>query len=112
MPMTRMADNYGFRTTLMTNRVDEKISVAASPTTVWHALVDARERRGWWSYLELDPVVGGRFTERWTWPDGDEVVTSGSVVEVSPDRLLRLTWSDQAWPAPTEVAITLHPVDR
>jgi uncharacterized protein YndB with AHSA1/START domain len=96
----------------MTDRVDEQITVAASPSTVWHALVDAVERRRWWGYLELAPVVGGGFIERWTGPDGDEVVTSGSVVEAIPERFLRLTWSDQAWPAATDVLIALEPVDR
>lgn len=91
------------------SEVDEQIAIAAPPSTVWAALVDADRRRNWWSYLDLDPVRGGRFTERWRGPDGEEVTTSGSVVEIVSGRLLRLEWADEKWPSTTEVEITLSP---
>ena len=90
--------------------VEEEIVIRASATRVWEALVDPAQRRSWWSYLELDPVVGGRFRERWRVGD-QEIVTAGSVLESVPDRLLRLTWSDEDWPDHTEVEITLTPSD-
>jgi uncharacterized protein YndB with AHSA1/START domain len=83
--------------------------IAAPSSVVWRALVDADQRQRWWSYLDLDPVVGGRFTERWTGTDGKEMVTTGSVLEASDGRLLRLTWSDADWPAQTEVEISVTP---
>ena len=89
--------------------VAEEQVIAAPPGAVWRALVDPDQRRRWWSYLELDPVVGGRFTERWAGPDGEEMVTTGSVLEAIDGRLLRLTWSDAAWPAPTEVEVSVAP---
>lgn len=88
---------------------DAEVLVAAPPSTVWRALVDAEHRSRWWSYLELHPEIGAGFTERWTGADGEERMTTGSVVDVSPDRLLRLTWSDVGWPAETEVEITMGP---
>lgn len=88
------------------------MAIRASPDTVWRALVDAERRKDWWGYLELDPVAGGRFTERWTGPEGEPVVTSGTVLELVPDRRLRLRWSDQDWPVTTEVDITLTPRDE
>ena len=89
--------------------VVEEETIAAPAAAVWRALVHADQRRRWWSYLDLDPVVGGRFTERWTGPDGTEMVTAGSVLEVTDRRLLRLAWSDADWPAQTEVEISLAP---
>jgi uncharacterized protein YndB with AHSA1/START domain len=90
--------------------VAEEELIAAPSDVTWRALVDADQRRQWWSYLDLDPVVGGRFTERWTGPDGKEGVTAGSVLEVIDRRLLRLTWSDADWPTPTTVDITMSPM--
>jgi uncharacterized protein YndB with AHSA1/START domain len=90
--------------------VAEEELVAAPPDVTWRALIDAEQRRQWWSYLDLEPVAGGRFTERWTGPDGQEMVTSGSVLEVIEGRLLRLTWSDADWPARTTVDVTMSPV--
>lgn len=91
--------------------IDEQTTIGVPPSRVWHALVDAGERSRWWRYMELDAVVGGRFIERWTGPHGEEMVTSGVVVEATPPRVLRLTWSDPGWPADTEVEITLAPVE-
>lgn len=93
------------------DEVDEALVIGASPSTVWQALVDTDRRRRWWSYVELDPVVGGRFVERWRGAGGEHMLTSGSVVELLSDRLLRLTWSDENWPAETEVEITLADAD-
>lgn len=90
--------------------VAEEEVIAAPSSAVWRALVDAAQRRRWWSYLQLDPVVGGDFTERWTGADGEEMVTTGSVLEVTEGRLLRLTWSDPDWPAHTEVIISVTSV--
>lgn len=87
----------------------EELLVDAPPAEVWQALVDRGRRRRWWSYLELEAVVGAELVERWTAPDGQEVLTTGSVVDVRPGRLLRLTWSDESWPAETEVEISLTP---
>jgi uncharacterized protein YndB with AHSA1/START domain len=83
--------------------------IAASSNVVWRALVDADQRQRWWSYLDLDPVVGGHVTERWMGSDGREMVTTGSVLEAIDGRFLRLTWSDADWPAQTEVEISVTP---
>jgi uncharacterized protein YndB with AHSA1/START domain len=89
--------------------VVEGETIAAPSGVVWRALVDADQRRRWWSYLDLDPVVGGHFTERWTGVDGKETVTTGSVLEATRERRLRLTWSDADWPAQTEVEVSMTP---
>lgn len=79
----------------------------ASPEAVWAALVDARQRAGWWSYLELDARPGGVLLERWTDGDGRAQATRGEVVEADPPRRLRATWRDEGWPVATEVTISL-----
>ncbi len=91
--------------------VDEQVFIHAPLSSVWQAIVDAEHRRRWWSYLQLDPVVGRRFIERWTDSDGEEVLTTGSVLELSSERLLRMSWSDESWPTQTEVVFTLTPSD-
>ncbi|MBW3580464.1 MAG: SRPBCC domain-containing protein [Actinobacteria bacterium] len=93
------------------DEVVEELLVTASPPSVWQALVDPGRRRHWWSYLELAPVAGSEFAERWTDVDGTPVLTSGSVLDVVPDRRLRLTWRDEGWPVPTVVEITLAPAE-
>lgn len=89
--------------------VTREAVIAAPPDEVWQALVDADRRKRWWSYLQLDPVIGGGFIERWTGPAGESMVTMGSVLEVTANRLLRLTWSDDNWPVETQVEISLSP---
>ena len=89
--------------------VSEEVLIAAPPVEVRRALVDADRRRRRWGHLELAPVAGGRFAERWTGPVGEEVVTAGSVVDVAVNRRLRLAWADADWPAQTEVEISLSP---
>lgn len=91
--------------------VDVVIRVVAPAPSVWRALVDPTLRSRWWGHLELDAVAGTRFAERWTDPDGEEKVTSGQVVDVRPPHLLRLTWADDDWLAPTEVLVTLSAPD-
>lgn len=91
--------------------VDESVVIAAPPPEVWHAVVVAEARAGWWSYLTLDASIGGRFEERWTDGSGRQVLTSGVVTELVVDRLLALHWADDAWPAATRVEIRLADVD-
>lgn len=62
-------------------------------------------------YLDLDATVGGVFEEHWTDDDGNTLRTSGRVLDVVEQRLLRLSWADDDWPAPTEVEVCLADVD-
>ena len=95
----------------MTNdEVGAEVVVGVPAGEVWRALVDGERRRQWWSYLEMVVVAGGRFTERWVDDDGSEVLTSGTVTHVVPNRELRMTWADEAWPAETTLDIVLTPV--
>ena len=85
------------------------VAIRGPAPAVWAAIVDPDRRRGWWSYLDLDPVEGGRVVERWQRSDGEAVTTTGSVLEVVPERLLRMAWRDDDWPASTTVEIALAP---
>jgi predicted DNA-binding transcriptional regulator YafY/uncharacterized protein YndB with AHSA1/START domain len=91
--------------------LEEATFVHAPAERAWHALVTAEGRAAWWPYLELDAGPGGRFEERWTDAAGNEVVTSGDVLEVEPRRLLRLSWKDAGWPATTEVQLRFDAYD-
>jgi uncharacterized protein YndB with AHSA1/START domain len=92
----------------MTNPVvDESTTVDAPAHRVWQAIVDPRARSGWWGYLDLDARVGGRFEERWVDADGRKKLTHGHVVDLVPERMLRLSWADEDWPAQTEVELRL-----
>lgn len=92
--------------------VEERIAIAASTEHVWQALVDSVTRAGWWSYLELDPRLGGRFEERWEDADGNLVRTQGQVLEVVEGRLLRLNWADDSWDQSTEVEVRVEDADH
>jgi uncharacterized protein YndB with AHSA1/START domain len=83
---------------------------AAPPEAVWRALVDPGIRGRWWPGTELDPTVGGRFTERWAGPGGEPKLTAGTVLNAAPARSLRLSWADTDWPAETTVSLDLVPV--
>jgi uncharacterized protein YndB with AHSA1/START domain len=50
----------------------------------------------------LEPMVGGRFYERFV--DGDELQV-GTVTACSPPDLILFTWSSPDWPASTEVEV-------
>jgi uncharacterized protein YndB with AHSA1/START domain len=81
--------------------------VRSPAPAVWASIMDGDRRRRWWSYLDLEPVEGGRVVERWTTDGGQPMTTTGSVVEVVPEQRLRMTWRDDDWPAATEVEIAL-----
>ena len=91
------------------DEVVERVEVRAPASEVWDAVVDGVRRGRWWSHLELEPVAGGRLVERWTASTGRTVTTTGAVLELVPERLLRLSWRDDDWPAPTTVELTLTP---
>ncbi|WP_283136729.1 GNAT family N-acetyltransferase [Rhizohabitans arisaemae] len=88
--------------------VDVSEYVEAPIVDVWRAFVTPEGRDGWWSYLQLDPVVGARFAEHWTDDQDRAQVTSGFVVKFDPPNLLVLTWADDGWPARTRVEIRLR----
>jgi uncharacterized protein YndB with AHSA1/START domain len=88
--------------------VELEIAIQASVETVWQAVVSAEHRRGWWSYLELDPRPGGLVIERWRDDAGREVTTAGQVLELESPRRLRCTWGDDDWSAATELELDLR----
>lgn len=91
--------------------VEVAARVDAPRQHVWDAIVRAELRSQWWSYLTLDAHPGGRFEERWMDDSGEPKVTTGRVIELSEPRLIRLSWSDEDWPAATEVTIELQPTE-
>ena len=93
------------------DEVLEGVTVRAPAPAVWVSLVDVDARGQWRSDLELEPVEGGSVLERWTDERGEAMTTAGSVVELVPERRVRMTWRDDGWPASTEVEISLDPVE-
>lgn len=85
--------------------------MAATPERAWDVLVRDELRADWWPWLQIDAAVGGALVERWTDGDGRDVVTSGTVEESQPGRLLAATWRDDDWPAATRLTIEIIPAD-
>ena len=81
-------------------------TIAASPERVWSALTDPALRSSWWPGLAFEAAPGAALQERWV-EDGTEQVAQGTVLEVVSAELLRFSWSDASWEAPTTVAIRL-----
>ncbi|MER7458824.1 SRPBCC domain-containing protein [Micromonospora sp. NPDC126480] len=88
-------------------KVQQSVEIKAPVERVWRALVDADTRRGWWSYLDLDPVVGGQVKETWEGPEGANQ-TTGVVTELAEGSRLAMDWADDGWPASTHVEFTLR----
>lgn len=92
----------------MVDRILVESTVKASPDRVWDALVDPAECARWWPGLTFEAVSGGALQERWS-EAGVEYVAHGTIREVVPNQLLRFTWSEASWEAPTTVTVTLRP---
>jgi uncharacterized protein YndB with AHSA1/START domain len=91
--------------------VELEITIQAPVETVWQTLVSAEHRRGWWSYLELEPRPGGLVIERWRNDAGREVTTAGEVLELESPHRLRCTWRDDDWSAATQLELDLRSED-
>jgi len=92
----------------MVDRISVESTVKASPARVWDALADPAARAQWWPGMTFEPVSGGSLREQWS-EAGLDYVAHGTVREVEPEQLLRFTWSDASWEAPTTVTVTLQP---
>lgn len=89
--------------------VDVSVEIPVDQALVWGALVHPDQQSGWWPHMHLEAVVGSRFEERWSDASGRPVLTSGTVVVVSPPHRMSLTWSDDDWDFETEVHFLLDP---
>jgi uncharacterized protein YndB with AHSA1/START domain len=68
--------------------------LAHPPAKVWRALTDPGRLARWLMPNDFEPVVGHRFTFR-TEPrpqQGFDGVVHCQVIDLEPDRLLRITW--------------------
>lgn len=90
--------------------VEQAVEIKAPVERVWQAFVAADVRSGWWSYLDLDPVVGGQVKETWEGPGGTNR-TTGVITGFTEGRRLAMDWADDGWPESTHVELTLHPTD-
>ena len=89
--------------------IEIEVSITREPRAVWRAIVDAAERRRWWSYCDLDARLGGRFEERWQNDRGAVTLTHGAIEAINLERRLELSWRDEDWAAPTRVVLELTP---
>ncbi|MBM0207135.1 SRPBCC domain-containing protein [Micromonospora sp. STR1s_5] len=88
--------------------VNQSIEIKAPVEQIWKALIAADVRADWWSYLDLDPVVGGGVKETWEGPDGSNQ-TTGVITDLIEGKLLALDWADDGWPESTHVEFMLRP---
>lgn len=94
------------------DRLTLRLTVPLRSLTVWQALTARAHLARWWGEnVRLEPRLGGRFVERWR--DGRRrAVTTGSIIAWDPPNELAMSWSDDTWPAATELRITLEDVDE
>jgi uncharacterized protein YndB with AHSA1/START domain len=94
------------------DRLTLRLTLPLRALTVWQALtVRAHTVRWWGEQVRLEPRLGGRFVERWR--DGARpAVTTGSIIAWDPPNELAMSWSDDRWPAATELRITLRDLDE
>ena len=89
------------------DRIEISVAIAASQDRVWRLLTESDQIRIWWgSHVTLDARLGGALREVWS-EGGREVVTSGTVTQFEPPRLLAMSWADHDWPGETEVSFNL-----
>jgi uncharacterized protein YndB with AHSA1/START domain len=93
-------------------RLTLRLTVPLRALTVWQALTARAHIARWWGeHVHLEPRPGGRFVERWR--EGErEAVTTGSITVWEPPRELAMSWSNDSWPAATELRIRLEDVDE
>ena len=95
------------------DKIELHRSMAVSCNDIWRCWAEPDLIKRWWrDSVHLDLRVGGAFEERWMDRDGDEVVTSGTVILCQPQRSFTLTWSDADWRAMTEVMVMLRDLDQ
>lgn len=88
------------------------IELSRGVEEVWRAIFDHRVRRVWWSRsVALNDEPGSSFVELWRDGEGHEIHSRGEVLEIQPQRLLRLSWRDDDWPVETEVTLRLEPLE-
>jgi uncharacterized protein YndB with AHSA1/START domain len=85
-----------------------QVQLSRPPADVWTALFNPAARRIWWAYtIQLQPESGSPFFELWRDGEGHERISRGKVLAVKKQRLLRLSWQDDDWPAATQVELKL-----
>ncbi len=95
-----------------TDAIMVMVALEAPDAWVWNALTDQDILRRWWaSDLQLDIREGGEFSMPWTNEASAVCVARGTVLELVPRRRLRLSWSAEGWPQPTEVTFDMIPLD-
>jgi uncharacterized protein YndB with AHSA1/START domain len=100
---------------LRVSTAEDAIAILAElgspPEDVWRALTEAERIAEWWGdYVEFDARPEGRLVERWSDTSGEEVVTTGDVVELTAPSRIELSWADSGWEVETTVLIELEPV--
>jgi len=93
-------------------RLTLRLTIPLRSLTVWQALTGRVHIERWWgSRVRLEPRLGGRFVERWR-DDQRPRLTVGSIIAWEPPHALAMSWSDDDWPAATELRISLEDVDE
>jgi uncharacterized protein YndB with AHSA1/START domain len=91
------------------------VEIPAPVEVAWVYITETAHLRCWWNDgVQLDPVIGGTFSEPWTDAAGRPMVTSGKVLSLKKFQELRLSWSDEGcgWPVETEVTFELEETPR
>ncbi len=80
---------------------------------LWVYLTDKTKRGLWWDdRIELEPWVGGNFTEPWENEAGQKILTKGKVLAIEPPKRLELSWRDEDWNFETTVEFVLEPTSK
>jgi len=90
------------------DRITLRLPMPMGALSVWRALTGPEHIARWWGeQVRLQPRLGGRFSERW-YREGRDKLTIGSVVAWEPPTEFAMSWSDDDWPAATELRVTLR----
>jgi uncharacterized protein YndB with AHSA1/START domain len=81
----------------MTDRIEKRIELKASPARVWRALTDQREFGQWFGVrLETPFVPGERAQGQITYPGYEHLRFEARVRSMEPERLFSFTWHPYA----------------
>jgi uncharacterized protein YndB with AHSA1/START domain len=91
------------------NRIQAEIEVRADPSATYRMFTNSTLRREWLADEALArPIKDGRIYLAWS----DGYQTAGKFRKLEPDRSIRFSWIGTDEKSPTDVKVTLRPIEK